>query len=201
MTKPLIFGAALGGIVVFVWSFVSWTILPWHHPDLMTFTNESEVAAVLARNAHGEGMYVMPGMPPGYATLNAEQKKAADAKMEADMARGPVLYGQVRSGYVPNMGKMMGTAIFFDVLAALLVTMLMMKTGGMTYGGRVSFVVTLGLAVGLIAFVPSWIWFGYTSRWLLTMLADTVVAWFLAGLVIAKVAAPRGAAMAAAKAA
>lgn len=197
MSRPLIFGAALGGIVVFIWSFVSWTILPWHTADLLRFTNEGEVAAVLAGNMHGDGLYTLPAMPPNYSTMSAEQKKAADAQMDADMKRGPVVYGLVRSGYGVNIGKMMGAAIFFDVLAALLVTMLVLKIGG-TYAGRVSFIVTIALAVSLIAFVPNWVWFGYPSRWVLTMMADTLVAWLLAGLVIAKVAVmkPRGAAAA-----
>ena len=62
MSRPLIFGAALGGIVVFLWSFVSWTVLPWHKVDLLKFTNEEEVASVLARNVKTEGFYSLPAM-------------------------------------------------------------------------------------------------------------------------------------------
>ena len=40
MFRPLVMGAVLGGIVVFLWSMVSWTVLPWHSADLMRFTNE-----------------------------------------------------------------------------------------------------------------------------------------------------------------
>src|SRR5262245_17851007 len=190
MTKPLIYGAALGGIVVFVWSLVSWTMLPWHNADLLRFQNEDEVAAVLANNMTRDGLYALPAQPANYNQMTAEEKKACEADMMAKMSRGPVVYGLVRGGYTANMGKMIGVALFFDILCALLVSMLLMKTTGMTYSGRLSFIVTAALAVGLIAFVPSWIWFGYPSRWLLTMIADTMLAWFFAGLIMAKVAAP-----------
>ncbi|MBI1796472.1 MAG: hypothetical protein HYR74_05410 [Candidatus Eisenbacteria bacterium] len=196
MTKSLILGGVFGGVVLFAWSFVSWTVLPWHTSDLMRFKNEDEVAQVLARNMAGDGLYTMPAVAPGYGAMSGEQKKAADAKMEAAMQRGPVVYGLVRSGYSANMGKMMGTALFFDFLVALLLSMLVMRTAGMTYGGRVSFLVMIGLVMGLAGSVPNWIWFGYPARWVLTMIADTLIGMLLAGFVIARVAAPRAPKMA-----
>lgn len=190
MFKSLLWGAFLGGIVVFAWSFVSWTVLPWHTSQMQAFTNEDAVAEVIAKHMSTAGVYYMPASPKNYASLSAEERKAADARMEEKMKAGPTMLGVVLPSQVMNMPKMMGASLLFDFLAALLVTMLVMKTGDMTYAGRVSFIVTFALAVGIIAFVPQWIWFGYPTGWTLVMIADTLICWLLAGLVIAK-AAPR----------
>jgi hypothetical protein len=66
-----------------------------------------------------------------------------------------------------------------------------MKTAGMSWGGRVMFVGTAAVAVCLIAVMPNWIWWRYPSDWVLVGMADIVIAWLLAGMVIAKVSAPR----------
>jgi hypothetical protein len=194
MGKSLLMGGLLGGIVVFAWSFISWTVLPWHTSQMLAFTNEAEVASVLSKNMTTAGIYYMPASPKNYASLSAEERKAADARMEEKLKAGPTMFGVVLPNEIMNMPKMMGVSLLFDILAALLITMLVMKTGDMTYAGRVSFIVTAALAVGIIAFVPFWIWFCYPTGWTLVMIADTLVGWLLAGLVIAKVAprpAPR----------
>jgi hypothetical protein len=191
MIKSLALGALLGGLVVFAWSAVSWMLLTWHNPTMHSFTNEAAVAQVLLDNAPRGGMYWLPGLPPGYENLKGDEKKAAEAAMEQRMKTMPFFYGVVHPRANFDMARQMTASILFDILAALLVTMLVMKTGGMTYGGRVMFIVTVGLAAALIGVVPNWVWWKFGTGWTVVGTADVVIAWFLAGLVIAKVAAPK----------
>lgn len=193
MMKSLTLGALLGGLVAFGWSAVSWMVLTWHYTPMMSFTNEDAVAQVLAENALRGGMYWLPGPPPDYASLKGDARKAADAAMQAKMKRGPFMLGVVQADVQDDMVRQMAGALLFDILAALLITMLVMKTSRMTYGGRVMFIVTAALAVAIIAEVPNWIWFHYGTRFVLVNMADIVVAWLLAGLVIAKVGVPKAA--------
>jgi hypothetical protein len=198
MSKSLVIAALLGGLVVFAWSFVSWSLLPWHTSAMQSFVNEHEVSLALMNNAPVGGLYMMPGLPRDYATMTAEQKKAAEAQMMANMETSRYFFGVVRRRASVDMARQMIYALLFDILAALLVAMLVMKTGGMTYWGKVSFVVTMALAVGIIALVPQWIWFSFPTRWTLVMIADTLVAWLLGGMVIARFVRPAPMAMPAA---
>ncbi len=134
MSKSLWLGGLFGGIVVFLWSLLSWSVLPWHTSDMRRFTNEADMAVVLSNNMTGAGIYALPAIPPNYASMSLDRKKAADAQMEADMKRGPYVYGLLRGSMVVSIPRLMTAAILFDILAALLVSMLVMKTGGMTYG-------------------------------------------------------------------
>lgn len=191
MMKSLALGALLGGLVAFIWTAVSWMALPWHNTTMRSFINEDAVAQVLVENVPTGGMYWMPGLPPNYDSLSGEQKNAAEAAKMEKMKTSPFFYGVVRRRVDDNMGRQMAYGLLFDILAALLITMLVMKTGGMSYAGRVMFIVTAALAVGVVAVAPNWVWWHFGTRYVLVTMADIVIAWLLAGLVIAKVAVPK----------
>ncbi len=40
MLKSLVLGAILGGLTAFIWSFISWSVLPWHEKQLRSFQND-----------------------------------------------------------------------------------------------------------------------------------------------------------------
>lgn len=193
MVKSLVLGGLLGGIVAFCWSAISWTVLTWHNPTMNSFTNEAAVAQVLTENAPRGGMYWLPGVPAGFDRMTGDEKKAAEKLMEERTRTMPFLYGVVQQRANNDMTRQMGGSVLFDILAALLITGLLMRTAGMSYLGRVMFIVTVALAAGIIAEVPHWVWWHFDTSWTVVALADIVIAWFLAGLVIAKVAAPKAA--------
>ncbi|MGH7729716.1 MAG: hypothetical protein ACRENJ_00515 [Candidatus Eiseniibacteriota bacterium] len=193
MIRSLVLGAVLGGVVAFAWSAVSWTLLPWHDSAMKSFTDEAAVAQVLRDNIPSGGMFMLPGPPPGYDRMSKAEKEAAEAAMAQKRSEGPYLHGVVWRRVRDDMGRQMGVALLFDVLSALLVTMLVMRTGGMTWGGRVMFVVTMALAACMIAVAPNWIWWHHPADVVIVQMADLLIGWLLAGMVIAKVAAPKAA--------
>ena len=191
MVRSLVLGSVLGGVIVFAWTAVSWMLLPWHNNAMKSFADEAAVAQVILDNAPSGGMFAIPGWPAGFDAMTQAQKDSCQAAMTKKMADGPYFYGVVWRGVKEDMGRSMGVSLLFDVLAALLVTMLVMKTGGMSWAGRVMFIVTVALAVCLIAIAPNWIWWHHPSGYVIVGMADVVIAWALAGMVIAKVAAPK----------
>jgi hypothetical protein len=183
----------LGGLVAFVWSAFSWMLLPWHNSSMRSFADEAAVAQVLLEQAPSGGMFMLPGLPAGYDRMSDAEKQALGEAMMKKKSEGPYFHGVVWRGVREDMGRQMGVGLLFNVLAALLVTMLVMKTGGMSWAGRVMFIVTAALAVCLIAVVPNWIWWHHPSGFVMVTMADLLIGWTLAGMVIAKVAAPKAA--------
>ena len=43
----------------------------------------------------------------------------------------------------------------------------------------------VGLVGALLGHVPNWIWWGFDTNYTIVMIADTLIGWFLAGLIIA----------------
>ena len=64
---------------------------------------------------------------------------------------------------------------------------LLCKTTGLSYFGRVGFVVVFALAAGFVTHVPYWNWFYFNSQFTLVQITDLLVGWFLAGLAMAGV--------------
>ena len=72
--------------------------------------------------------------------------------------------------------------------AAFLLTWLLLQTSGLSYARRVAFLATVGLAASVIADLPNWNWWGFSGVYTAVNLADSMLTWLFAGLVIAKVA-------------
>ena len=189
MLKPLLLGAILGGITAFLWSFISWSVLPWHLKQLHSFQNEDDVTAVISSHAPQSGNYLLPTGPPQEG-LTADQKKTADEIRMQKMARGPLVFATIRKEGFGSFPKVLLTQLFCQIFAALLLTWMLLQTTGLSYARSVAFLAVAGLAASVIADLPNWDWWGYSGAYTAVNLINYTLTWLLAGLVIAKVAHP-----------
>jgi hypothetical protein len=190
MTKSLVLGTILGGLVAFAWSNVSWELLQWHESGLTAFQDEDAVGRIVLDHTTKSGLYLYPGgeMQPG---LTPEQKKAAQADAMQKMQKGPVMFAAVRREGFGSFARGIVVQFLIQLAAAFLLTWLLLKTVGLSYWQRVIFLATVGLAAGVISDIPNWNWWGFSGSYTAVAVVDNAVTWFLAGLVIAKVAAPK----------
>jgi hypothetical protein len=188
--KSLILGTILGGLVAFLWSFVSWEVLPWHEKALLTFHDEDDVATVVAAHTTQSGTYLLPG-GPSQEGMTREQKKAAEAALMQKMQRGPVMFAAVRREGFGSYSRGLITQVLCQLAAAFLLTWLLLQTRGLSYGRRVAFLAVAGLAAGVIADLPNWNWWGFSGTYTAVNVADYTLTWLFAGLAIAAVAKPR----------
>ena len=165
-------GGVLAGIVLFIWSAVTWMALPWHKTTLNSFTNEKAVVEVIKVNATKSGMYFLP----------AKGMEATDQKFT-----GPMIFTSIHlEGMPPSMAMQMLTGLIGEIIAAMFVGWLLLKTSGLNYFQRVGFVVVFAIAASIVADLGNWNWFAFDTNYTLVLIADTVIGWFLAGLVLAK---------------
>jgi hypothetical protein len=169
--KNNVLAVVLGGCVLFAWGFVSWALLPWHNTVANKFADEAAVAQVLKQNAPRAGIYWLP--------FAEEDHKPGEAAMFANV---------LPDGFDMNMGKLMGIGLLGQFVSALLVLLLVRQTAGLDYWRRVGFIALVGLTIGFVSHFPYWNWFGFSNGYILVMLLDILIAWVLAGLVMAKFA-------------
>jgi hypothetical protein len=184
MNKSLWLGGVLAGVAVFVWGFVSWTILPFHESTLLAFKDEAAVTAALAANAPTAGVYLLPNAHAGAET--AEQRKQ---RMDAAMKQwetGPSAMVTVSLARNPSMTQNIVLGLVNQIVGGLLIAFLLSKTTGLRYWGKVGFTVVAGIAVGVLSLIPEWNWWGFSAGYVGAMFLDYVVGWFLGGLVLAK---------------
>ena len=187
MIKSIVLGAILGGLVAFLWSFISWEVLPWHEKALHTFQNEDEVLAVIASHTTGSGNYLLPG-GPSQVGLNAEQKKAAQEILTQKMQKGPLMFASIRRGGFGSFTRGLVTQLLIQMVSALLLTWLLLQTTGLSYGRRVAFCAVVGLTASVIADLPNWNWWGFSGTYTVVNLVDYTLTWLFAGVVVAKFA-------------
>ena len=189
MLTSLLKGGLLGGITLFIWGAVSWTVLPWHDMTLNKFTNEDAVVAAITANAPAPGVYFLPNArhEPG---MTAAEKEAAWKAMENRMAQGPVLFASLRLKGAPSMLPYALTGIIISIIGATLGTLLLLQIRETAYLRRAGFLALFGFTAGVVCFLPYWNWFDFSAAYTAVSIVDLVIGWFLTGLVIAKVAAP-----------
>ena len=188
----VILGGLIGAVIAFVWSFVSWTVLPWHDWAMNKFTNQEFVSWVIKENAPKDGVYVSPHMGSDEINLTPEEiKQNIDQQKEA-MAKGPFIYTQVKTkGMNPASPHLYIFSFLTQFVGAALISWLLLQVRELGYVGRLLFVVGIGLVVGILGFVPDWNWFGAGYKFTLVMIADLLATWFLAGLFLAAFIKPQ----------
>lgn len=186
-TRALLIGGFLGGILVFAWGSVSWMALGWHDTTLKRFSNEDVVAVTLQTYAPEPGIYVYPNAGGG---TTPEEKQARMDDAQKKMAEGPIVFAAVQ-GPSQGMGRQMAQGIASTILAALLVTWLVLQAGLSSFGRRYALVLVFAVAACLVGIAPNWIWWGFATDYTLVGIADVLIGWGLGGLVIAWATAPR----------
>jgi len=185
----VIFGGLVGGIVVFIWSFVSWDIFPWHQMTMNKFHNEEFVGWVIKENMTKDGVYVIPGFERSQFHVIPKELGKEFEKEKHALQKGPYVYAQIRAKGV-DMSNKKHFVIFFltQIVGAGIISYLLLQAKELRYFQRVLFVTLIGLVIGILTYIPNWNWFGAPFKYFtLVMMAETLIAWFLGGIFIAAI--------------
>lgn len=170
MKKQLI-ATLVGGIILFVWQFLSWSIVNVHASEFTYTANQDKILEALSQNLE-EGSYFLPGVPPG--TSSADQQAA----MENSVGK-PWATIQYHKAMSMGMGMNLVRGMATDLLAIFLLVWLLSKFTAVD----LKTTVLASLAVGGIAYLTipylNSIWFETGT---IGYLIDLVVQWGLVGL-------------------
>lgn len=171
MKKQLI-ASLVGAIILFVWQFLSWSILPVHQSEYSYTANHEKIMEALNQNLSEEGTYMMPGVPPG--TSHEEAMKM----MEPHIGK-PWASVQYHKAMSMDMGMNMFRAYAADLFALFLLTWLLLKFESLNMRSAVQGSIFVGL-IGYITFpYLNSIWFETNS---IGHLVDALVSWALVGV-------------------
>ena len=169
MKKQLI-ATLVGGVIIFLWQFLSWSILNVHGSEFKYSANQDKVLEALTQNLE-EGSYFFPQAAPG--SSQEEQQKV----MENSIGK-PWATVSYHKSMEMSMGMNMFRGIVVDFVAVFLLVWLLLKSGNLTF----STALQSSLAVGAIAYLTipylNSIWFESNS---LGYVVDLVAQWGLVG--------------------
>ena len=186
------FGGIVGSIIVLIWGFISWAVLPWHDTIFEKFQDEEFVATVIKENVQKDGVYIIPSMNTEQTHLTPEALKESLLQEKEALKQGPFVYAQVKlDGRDPSSMGTYGFSFLTQFVGAMLICWLLLQAKDLHYFGRLYFVTLVGLLIGILAFIPNWNWLGAPLHFTLIMIADMVISWFLAGIVLAAFVKPK----------
>ncbi len=172
--KKAIIGGLIGGIVLFLWQFLSWAALNIHGSNMTHTPQQDKIMRALEESGLEEGQYLLPNLAPGYT---AEEQEAYAKNMEGK-AWAMIHY---QKSWSNTMGMNMGRALVINILSAFMLCYLFLGDEKLTFMK----VLTGSLMVGLISYLTlpylNSIWFKTNS---IPDLIDTIVQWGLVGVVL-----------------
>jgi hypothetical protein len=172
-----VLGAVGAAVVMFLWGFVYWGLLPFGAASIHSLPNEDAVRAALRAGNLPTGVYYLP-------------KMGTDPAAEAHSLEGPIvkLYYRAEGG-PPMSPARMGLGWLHGLVAALLAGYLLATVTGVmnTFPRRLAFVFALGLFGSFTMVLGDAIWWHHPLGFQLTQFGYHAVNWLLAGLVLAAV--------------
>ncbi len=181
MNKVLVPGI-LGGVVIFVWSFISWVVIPWHAAVMNNIPSGEQVAEILKNDGLEAGFYHHPGMPE-------EQDENSQKAWTERYMKGPNINFMIYSpvGGAPMDPMQFVRSLFLNILSAMLASYMLLQALGSLNGlmQRALFVTAMGVFVALVYPMAEWNWWNFPGDFTAVAVFDTIITWFLAGLVIA----------------
>ncbi|GIK59660.1 MAG: hypothetical protein HND39_02640 [Ignavibacteriota bacterium] len=179
--KKIILPSLLAAVVVFIWMFISWAVLPWHYSDMKNITDQALLEHIKSSLTE-PGIYLYPGEP-------AEETDAGMEKWFEQYKAGPLIHFMVYNpqGSEWNMAMPMINSFLINFISAFIAATLLMMTLAQnpSFRRRVIFVMLLGLFAGFVGPFIMWNWWKFPFGFTIVGVIDLCVTWFLAGLVLA----------------
>jgi hypothetical protein len=194
MSTRILLAGILGGVVMFIWSFIAHDLLPIGELGIKIMPNEDAVTSALQANlGDTPGFYMFPsgGLTPD---ATREQKHAAMPKIVEQMASGAagvLIYNPKR---VFNFPKRLVIEFVTEVVLTILAAFLLAQTSITGFACRIGFFLVVGILAAIATNVPYWNWYGFPKVYTFGLMLTEIVAFFLAGIVAALVLEKRTAA-------
>lgn len=172
MKKTLI-GALVGGLIIFIWQFLSFALVNLHKPAQQHTEKQDAIMTFLNSQQLPEGGYVMPSLPEG-ATMDEHKQlmQTAEGKPWASIQ----YHYALKTNMVMNMVRGFIVNVVIVLLFCWLARRMNIAGSGTILGGAL----IVGLIVFLNAPYTNYIWYQNFDIW--AHLADAVVSWGLTGL-------------------
>lgn len=173
--KKMIIGALVGGVILFVWQFLTWGLLNLHEAQQKYTPKQDSILAYLGTQFNEDGAYMMPNFAPGTSRDEMEkQMKTTEGKPWAQ-----VIYHKSQ----PGMNKMfmnMGRSLLVNIFVVLLLCWLLVKIPSPSFSTVFLGTIGTGFIIFLHAPYTMHIWYG--SFDLMAHFVDALVAWGVTGL-------------------
>jgi hypothetical protein len=171
--KKHFIASLVGGIIIFIWQTLSWTVLYLHHSSQEYTPKQDSIMAFMNAQFSENGSYLLPSYPKG--TSYEEMEKTMSSR-----AGKPWMQIQYHKELNVNMGVNIIRGLLTDIVIVALLCWILMKMTDSGFGK----IFMACLITGIIVFLnsPYTIHIWYPKADLNAHFMDAVLSWGLCGL-------------------
>lgn len=174
--KKVLIGAIVGGLIIFIWQFLSFALINFHKPAQQYTDKQDAIMNFLNSQQLPEGGYIIPSLPDNATMEDHEQlMKTAEGKPWANI--------QYHNALNTNMVMNMVRGFLVNVIIVWLFCWLVGRMKVTGFGTIVASALVVGLIVFLNGPYTGHIWYQFFDIW--AHLGDAVLSWGLTGLWLA----------------
>lgn len=184
MTKRILLAGVLGGIAMFLWSFVAHDVLPLGQVGIQEMPNESAVLnSISAELKQSSGFYFFPGLGVGN-NATRQEKAAAMKEYEKKLAASPsgiLIYHP--AGATGMTLARLGSEFLTELIEAFLLVFLISRSRLSSFGSKVVFATLAGLLAAMATNIPYWNWYGFPVNYTVSYMTIEIVSFLIVGIV------------------
>jgi hypothetical protein len=186
-TTRIFLAALLGAVAMFAWTAIAHMALPLGEAGVQNTMNDEDLLSALKSTVKNkDGLYIYPSMGLPADATHAQQSEAMKTypeKLEKNPS-GFFIYHPAGSRPM-TMGKFLTIEFITELIEAFIAVWLLAQTRIVTFGGRLCFVVAIGILAAISTNVSYWNWWGFPSIYTASYMFIQFVGFFLVGLVAA----------------
>ena len=169
--KKLLVGAIVGGIIIFLWQFLSFAALDLHS-DAQRYTPKQDTLLNVLRSNLTEGKYYLPGVPENASSDD-------EAKLMEQMVGKDWAIIDYHAKYENDMVMNLIRSLLANIIIVYLLGWILTRGGPLSF----STILLASIFTGLIAFLnfpyANFIWFKSPGIW--ADLKDGIIPWAVTG--------------------
>lgn len=184
MTTRIFVAGIIGGVVMFIWSFIGHDVLPLGQAGVSRLPNEQGLRDSLAADVKNRGLYMFPWPDYGPNASRQEKQEAFNRAIEREKTgpSGVLMYHPRRD---LAFGRLLGIEFATELIEAWLLVWLLAQTRIDSFGGRVGFIFVAGILASLATNVPYWNWYGFPTVYTACYMLIQLIGFLLVGVVAA----------------
>jgi len=184
----ILIAGILGGIVMFIWSFVAHELLPLGEAGIREIPNEQAVLSAMQSNiGEKSGLYIFPGLGVGENATREQKNEAMKTVIEKYKTNPSGLLVYHPPGRVFAMGSLLGIEFAKEAVVAILAVFLLAQTTIASFAGRVGFIFIVGILAAITTNVSYWNWYGFPCTYIVSYMSIEVIGFICVGIVAALV--------------
>lgn len=171
--KKILIGGLVGGIILFAWQTVSWTVANLHAKGQQYTAKQDSILTFLGNSGLAEGSYMLPVSAPGTSWDEMEKQ------MNASKGKPWAIIRYYQSMDI-NMGMNMAKGILSNIIIVCLLCWLFAQIGSKNFSTYFLGSIVIGLICFTNGAYTGHIW--YPLQDINAYLIDALVSWGLVGI-------------------